>query len=211
MFEYFTNTLEQEIVKRQPQKRTFTEQELWYLIEMVASGARYLKNNKAEHGDLSLKQIAFTEEGFVKIYDNILINPYSSFVKAINGDKTVHLSEEQMQNFFKKNLKGLFDEEKNDVYALGISILSAAALINPCSLIYNYSIKKIMHDQIDNLLNQIVDSKIYSLQLASCIQRMLLIDYSKRFDFSQINDYLLTGGFLQQNYRQPSIKPQVYN
>ena len=77
---------------------------------MVASANLYLKQNKTSHGDLSLKHICFSAEGFAKVYDHSAIHPLNnSFKKAFLKDHSVFLAEEQMQQLLRNNVKADFD------------------------------------------------------------------------------------------------------
>lgn len=114
------------------------EEEIWGMVHGLCSVGLYLNDQMAPHGDLSLKQICLCSKGNVKVYDNWLLTGQTNYQKALKGERNVFLAEEQMNEFKAKSYKVVFNQEKADVYSVGMSILGMIYLMNPTLGVYNY-------------------------------------------------------------------------
>ncbi|CAK81937.1 unnamed protein product (macronuclear) [Paramecium tetraurelia] len=174
--EYYENTITQF-------KEKFTEKELYYLIFSLCDAMDYCKQNNNEITDLHPSKILVTDDGFVKLVDNIVaLEAISNFHQVKYNDRQVeYLAPEQLELF--SGLKNKINQEKANIFCLGL-LLSQLITKQPVS---DYYLEEFVNL---NLLFKRLDQKFaqysYSSSLYALLKEMLAHDPEERLSTKQV-------------------------
>ncbi|CAD8059977.1 unnamed protein product [Paramecium sonneborni] len=174
--EYYENTITQF-------KERFTEKELYYLIFSLCDAMDYCKQNNNEITDLHPSKILVTDDGFVKLVDNIVsLEAISNFHQVKYNDRQVeYLAPEQLEMF--SGLKNKINQDKANIFCLGL-LLSQLITQQPVS---DYYLEEFVNL---NILFKRLDQKFtqysYSNSLYTMLKEMLALDPEERLSIKQV-------------------------
>ncbi|CAD8058050.1 unnamed protein product [Paramecium sonneborni] len=174
--EYYENTIAQF-------KERFTEKELYYLIFSLCDAMDYCKQNNNEITDLHPSKILVTDDGFVKLVDNIVaLEAISNFHQVKYNDRQVeYLAPEQLELF--SGLKNKINQDKANIFCLGL-LLSQLITKQPVS---DYYLEEFVNL---NLVFKRLDQKFaqysYSNSLYTLLKEMLAPDPEERLSIKQV-------------------------
>jgi len=189
-FETFETDLEKEIYKRSANKNYYTETELRVLLDSVVAAGAYLQKNEIAHGDIRPFNIFITKNKEYKICDSHLFqsvyNPtYFGLLGGLEA-KNHYPSPQVFKHYRDTSGKGAeFNKYKNDVYGLGMSVLTAAQL-EKLDHIYDYEKKTVKQDAIDSSLSKLKGR--YSDGFIDALRILLNSSEDQRPDFIQLDD-----------------------
>ena len=197
-FEYHPKNLEQEISDKNTDKKSqfyskyYSEPEIWYIIDAMISLLMSFKEGNYHHGDIQPKNIFITDQGFVKLCDNSLINYgrtgylkmlYEPGYRAALSPKLIKALESGAQ-------QPDHDPIKSDIFSIGITVL-CAAMNADISHFYNFNSKPATIDweQIKTAYAQMTDLD-FSYQLISTVQSFLEENESRRPPIEEMYGFL---------------------
>jgi len=184
-FESFNYDLEQEIFKRAKKNEYFAEADLWCIFDSVISACAFLQENQMFHGDIRPFNVFIMNNGDYKITDTRLFrqNFNPAYFGLLEGlDAKAHYPSPQVFEGLKdtdRNKPDNFDLVKNDVFALGLTILEAAHLKKPN--VYDYEEYTVNSDKIEEALAKMKDR--YSDTLIQTLRFTLNFSETERPDF----------------------------
>ncbi|EGR34313.1 protein kinase domain protein [Ichthyophthirius multifiliis] len=150
-YDYYLNTVHDELVRRNQVSLYYLEQELWVILYSIISAAFYLEENGRSIHNIRPQNIYFTQQGEVKLVPiGIFPEDQTGYQKFITLKEPILLSPEQILSARVKNYDPNINQNKSDVYSIGMTMLYCASLqtMNQC---YNYD-----NLQIDTqVLNQL--------------------------------------------------------
>ena len=130
LFEYYANTLAENLASRVATNNYFSEKELWQLAESLLTALDYMQNNEISHEDICPKNILISNTGEYKIGDyGLLINGLSGYFRLVS-DKTndCYLSPKLVAALDNKVLDPNHNKYKSDVFSLGMTLIYASTL-----------------------------------------------------------------------------------
>ena len=158
-FEYYTKTLAKELYQKSliPESEArldttikyYSEQEIWYIMESLVSLTRTFKQCGYCHGDIQPINIVIEENGFIKLFDNSLINyGKNGYLKMVySSTYTAALSPQLLDALKTRELKPIHDPVKSDIFAIGITTLCAATNLEVDDF-YDWRNKEIRYNRI---------------------------------------------------------------
>ncbi|KAL4438379.1 hypothetical protein ABPG74_009418 [Tetrahymena malaccensis] len=152
--EYYQNTVQDELVRRQQVSLYYIEQELWAILYSIVSAAYYLeKNNLIPLTDVRPSTVYFTLKGEVKLMPfGIFPEDISGYAKCFSQSEQSYLSPEQIEEMRKRKQVPDVNQVKSDVYSIGMTILACATLQTSPSW-YNYDECQINYNYVNYLLD----------------------------------------------------------
>src|SRR3990167_4050911 len=178
-FEYYPKNVEAEIRERASQPasvkgaKTYSEPEIWYLLEMLSGILTSFKNRGYHHGDIQPKNLMIDPHGFIKITDNSLINygetGYSKMIMTLTDSKyRAALSPKLMEALPFKEINPRHDAIKSDMFSVGITAL-IASLNENLDTYYDWRKPEIRFDAIKRSLRRMSDMG-FSQQLINTLE-----------------------------------------
>lgn len=142
----------------------------------------------AYHGDLKTDSIFVNEEGIIKVLDNYLIdsrhNPYS---KMVLGLTKIPLPPELMNEYRNFNKNPEYDQEKAEVWFIGVLILNCMSLTH-YNKFYNLEEGTVDSKLLENTLYKI--GGVYSPLLRDLVEHCLEEQPKKRCSFETIKQFI---------------------
>lgn len=198
-FEYYPKNMENEIRERVTQPaaikgaKTYSEPEIWYILEMMSGILTSFKNRGYHHGDIQPKNLMIDPHGFIKITDNSLINygetGYSKMIMTLTESKyRAALSPKLMESLPFKELNPNHDAIKSDMFSLGITAL-IASLNENLDTYYDWRKPAIRFDAIHRGLKKMGDLG-FSQQLINTLEGLLTQNEIERTGCEQLANYI---------------------
>lgn len=193
--EFFERTLLDEIMEKRQQSSLFLEIEVLKLIENVVEALLSMRKIGLFHGGLYPEAI-FKCGTCYKIADQSLLlsdfhwffNKCLQFRNQGIYDLDVFLSPIQIKALNERSLDYLkSDNEKNDVFTLGVTLLLVITLESPLFFYDSNTHSHSFHKIQSSLSNA---SKIYSGELLAFISQMLHFDEKARPSFAQLQELI---------------------
>lgn len=182
-FEYAKYDLATEIQERARFGDRFKEQDLHQLIKDISGACLHLKQFSLTHPDISPSTILCTSTRDFVLIDSLLLEERSSLTQLILGLKKEFVSPAILASTREKQYEVDHNQEKSDVFSLGMTALSAATLC-PVTKCYNWSTYTINEEAVKELL--IIAAQKYSPGLVRIIQTMVEIDEATRPTFDKL-------------------------
>lgn len=195
-FEFCPTNIEQEIIERRNinegavNLQGYSETEIWYIIEMLVNVMAAMKASGNSLGDIQPKNLMVDSNGFIKIADNTLINyGETGYLRRLTTSKyKAALSPKLMTALPYNEVNPIHDEDKSDMFSMGITALCAAHL-KDIDFFYNFGQNKIEWEQINNYLAR-MGQLGYSQALIDTIGDMVQVNESTRLGCLQLKNYL---------------------
>jgi serine/threonine protein kinase len=172
-------------------KDYFPESEIWYILERVLKVESHMMEGNRFHGDIRTTNIYITEDGNIKFTDANLFEPNcNAFSKTVFGIYQCSLPPESLKAIQLKNLrKELLEEtdEKSEVWAIGILLLSVADL-KAEGYFYNWPGLDLRERELKDALLRVKQS--YSDLLFRLITLATQIDRDKRISIEEVLGFL---------------------
>jgi len=189
-FEAFETDLEKEIQKRSENKNYYTEPEIRVMLDSLIAVGAFLERNQVAHGDIRPYNIFITKNREYMLCDNSLFySAYSpSYFGVLEGleAKSHYPGPQVFKNYRQSGGKPVeFNKYKNDVYGLGLSVLSAAKL-QKVDDVYDYNKKVVKQETVDGHLKSLQGR--YSEGLIEALGLLLQQDEVHRPSFSDLDD-----------------------
>jgi len=169
-------------------RKTYSEKELINILKQLAEALLYLKNKlNISHRDIKPQNILIFDDGKYKLADF----GEAKEVKISKKLNTLRGTELYMSPALYEGLKRdkndvSHDPFKSDVFSLGFCFLVAAGL--------NFNLLYQVRDLTDNnVISKAINThlgKMYSQTFIEILCKMLQVDETKRFGFTEILDYL---------------------
>ncbi|KRX00003.1 Protein kinase-like domain [Pseudocohnilembus persalinus] len=225
VYEYINFDLEQETLSRvhadTEERQYYSEEEIVHLLQNVLAGLEYLRERDIIHGDITSKNILITNDingnKIHKLHIPLYTNQQNHYAKVLRQEEeAVYLSPQQFEALGQQQINPDLDQEKAQIFALGIIGLQVALLeeTNSC---YNFQDYSIQHDVVQAKLQQIADR--YSEQLAHILISFLETDVSTRATFQEGLEQLsqhpqakdITAEVVQDFQQQSPLTQQLIN
>ena len=198
-FEYYPKNMENEIRERITQPgsvkgaKSYSEPEIWYILEMMSGILTSFKNRGYHHGDIQPKNLMIDPHGFIKITDNSLINygetGYSKMIMTLTESTyRAALSPKLMESLPFKELNPRHDAIKSDMFSLGITSL-IASLNENLDTYYDWRKPAIKFDAIHRGLKKMGDMG-FSQQLINTLEGLLTQNEVERTGSEQLANYI---------------------
>ena len=164
----------------------------------------YLETKRIVHGDLHANNIFVDPNGFIKVADNGLLTMYKNcYYKSVLDGETRYLAPELLPKLARKDLQYPYSW-KQDVFTFGMTLLSAASLIDLTPVYVNESI------DLNALNGVIADLRTrYSATFIDTVIQMLNINPAQRLAWGELNQILERFRSNQIQKPQPQPQPQV--
>ena len=169
-------------------RKTYSEKELINILKQLVEALLYLKNKlNISHRDIKPQNILIFDDGKYKLADF----GEAKEVKISKKLNTLRGTELYMSPALYEGLKRdkndvSHDPFKSDVFSLGFCLLVAAGL--------NFNLLYQVRDVTDNnVIDKAINTnlgKMYSHTFIEILCKMLKVDETKRFGFTEILDYL---------------------
>jgi len=189
-FEGFDTDLEKEIYSRSETKNYYSETELRCLLDSIIAACAYLERNQIAHSDLRPFNIFIAKGREYKVCDNALFQPLynPSYFGILDGlEAKSHYPSPQVFKHYKNQEKtaGDFNIYKNDVYGLGMTMLSAAQLKHADDA-YDYKTRKVRQEVIEESLRNLKGR--YSEGFVEAIRVLLSPEEAGRPSFIELDE-----------------------
>jgi serine/threonine protein kinase len=137
-FEFYNRNLAKELHERKHieddgdylhnSHKFFSEAEIWYIIDSLASVVGTFRDHDYHHGDVQPKNILIDNEGFVKLLDNSLVNyGTTAYQKMLVDNKyEAALSPLLLESLKTRAQVPIHSKVKSDMFSIGITALCAA-------------------------------------------------------------------------------------
>ncbi|EGR34221.1 protein kinase domain protein [Ichthyophthirius multifiliis] len=180
LFDSIQNNLEEQLILY----KTYTEEQLWFILDSLVSALEYLQEREIEHQALNLQTIFITyNHKNIKLYklsDPQLFDLQSNYSNLLLGHKNncFYLSPVLFQQLQQKVQKPVHNSYKSDVFTLGMIILQLALGKN-IQDIYNNGIfnEEILYQKLKSL------NGIYKKEFIDIITQMCDVYEERRPDF----------------------------
>ena len=184
-FDYYETTLQADILSRQGEDVYYNEEELREILAGAVKALQYLNNNDITHGDISPETIYLDLEGKSRILDNQFLTHgltgYSRFY--FKQSPSCYLSPKQLTALKTNSESTSGDQEKSDVFSLGMTIIYAANLKDIQNL-YDLENFKLNKKNIDSSLKEI--KRRYSKKFVKVLKKMIAKNESKRLSLKDL-------------------------
>lgn len=163
----------------------------------------YLETKRIVHGDLHANNIFVDSNGFIKVADNGLLTMYKNcYYKSVLDGETRYLAPELLPKLARKDLQYPYSW-KQDVFTFGMTLLSAASLIDLTPVYVNESI------DLNALNGVIADLRTrYSATFIDTVIQMLNTNPAQRLAWGELNQ-ILERFRSNQIQKPPQPQPQV--
>ncbi|KAL4483973.1 hypothetical protein ABPG72_013979 [Tetrahymena utriculariae] len=204
-FEHYERDLLSEFILRSLTKQTlFTLEEITFILQSLVSALAYLQIHKIAYQNLALKSIQITNEGNIKLNEQIFTNQYQkenfpiqlklnidqpSVIYKQNQSKVAYFHNRiqiQSQQTKQKNAnsKNIY---KENVFSLGCLILNLC--VNQNVGILSQQNNDLASSEFINQQLSLIE-KIYSSDFAQILRKMLFKNDEKRPDFIELAETL---------------------
>lgn len=169
------------------------ESEIWYTLHSIANSMSELKAAGVYHGDIQPCNILIDEAGNVKLldvmcYDN---NNNTGVLRMIQSSTHASpLAPELFDQFIKRVPQSNYNQEKADIYSLGITLLCICSINDYRTSFYSFQECKIKQDVVTQEVSKISQSGRYSQALLQALAGMLQPDPNKRFSLDQLQKFI---------------------
>ena len=175
LMEYCNGSNLKDFIKEHSQNNTYIEKKIiYYIIKQICSGIKEIHDKNIIHRDLKPENIFMNKEKEIKIGDFGISHQLKSYKEFTLTDKKAgtldYIAPEILYD-------GLYNK-KADMWSLGCIIYELFTLDI-------YSKNKFL-DEIKK-----VDTNVYNPKWQQLIDSLLQIDYNKRFDINQVNEFIL--------------------
>lgn len=172
--QHFDKTLEIEIEQRAQlnPKQFFQEEEIWLMFDALQEVEIHCRSHNRIHSDLRLSNIFIAEDGSIKFLDTFLLNwKLNGLTRHFIDGAKVPISPEKipLPGAIKHNEEWTSEDE---VWTLGIILLSMASLKKDSQDFYNWRNFTINRKGIDQALDEVrykYSQRLY-LMLFRCLQ-----------------------------------------
>jgi len=200
IFEYFEETFESYFSTRESNSqksvliplifKVISEDSIWRVIKSLAKCLKVYEDCQGYHGDIQPKHIVYCHDRSLKLLDPYVINPIPGFRVRLN-DPTYFtpISPQALRSEKKGNLCS-FSRTKNDIWGLGLSILSIL-IQEDFTIFYDWRSKSINYNLIDERLGYLQNTLGYSKDFIELMSVMLEEAEADRIGPSQL--YTLLG------------------
>ncbi|CAD8092242.1 unnamed protein product [Paramecium sonneborni] len=173
-YEYLPLDVKQLIEKRQQSNEYVPEDEIWKMISGLSDALLFLQKKGISHSALNLESIYFDEEYLLyRVQD---VSPFRA--------KAPHLFYNQFQPS-ENGSNQKCNRFKNDVFGLGMIILSLA-LLKDCQELYNQGVLQV--DQLEEHMQKM--GKLYPGRVENVLRQMIELDNEKRPDWVEFQQVL---------------------
>ncbi|EGR27196.1 protein kinase domain protein [Ichthyophthirius multifiliis] len=190
LYEYYFNDLKTEISERRRVRIPYTEGELLYLLQSLASAILYLKSKNVTHGDIRPYNVLLNDIGQVKLGELYIqsqnMSNYSLLLTGQTDD--CYISPQLLEHLKRFNQTPTYDASKNEVFSLGMTLLEASTLDNVSASCYNKEQYTLNSEKINSLLSQV--RLQYSNNFYQILQKMILEQQLDRISIEQLNSEL---------------------
>ena len=152
--DYYSYTLK-DLIGRKIGKGRMGEEEIWYLLKVVAEAGYFLQKRQLVIGDIRPETLFISQDHQLKIQtiyirDNFQNSNYlQSFLCFRQG---CFLSLQQLQQL-KEGKKGDLNHFKSDVFALGMTLLECCSKLDSSTRFYKYNKFSINHQKVDSAID----------------------------------------------------------
>lgn len=195
VYEYHERTLEKLMRHRktyQPQKIKFEESDFWRIAKDLVLGLKNYRDFNLCHGDVQPGNIFVLDNKRLKLIDTCFLNDFSTGLdrRLHEYDYFTPLSPQALSSALYGIRKALsYNKEKNDVWGLGITILSL--LINEdFNTYYDQNTCQIKFPTIQNRI-EMLGGMGYSRNMIQFLSWMLESDEILRPDFVELFEDLI--------------------
>ncbi|EGR29105.1 protein kinase domain protein [Ichthyophthirius multifiliis] len=169
--EYYVNTVQEEIQRRIQVNLPYIEQEIWTILYSIISAATYLESKNLSLNDIRPQNVYFTTRGEIKLIPfGMFPEDQTAFQKYMNLNEPCLLSPEQLHKLYTKQFNLNIDQNKSDVFSIGMTILYCM-MLQGSSVCYDYENCEINKEVLYNLIQY--SSQQYSNFLLHIITLML--------------------------------------
>lgn len=166
-------------------------------MRSTISFGEYLQSNGISHGDIRPHQILLTEgpndDGQIKLADNGLVGQFkNSYALSLTGAGRGYLSPSLLRACSKHEHQPEYNVYKEDVFSLGLTVLSAATLKDPNASLYDWKGKSFDDKNLELLLLELQGR--YSSQFVNFLRTLLDEDEFRRPDFAGLNGHAHLSG-----------------
>ncbi|EAR99464.1 protein kinase (macronuclear) [Tetrahymena thermophila SB210] len=197
-FDYLLTDLATDLKNRNKKGLYFSEDEIWNMAYCLINGMKYLYSVNITHGCVRSKNVYITQYGSFKVADpglfNYEVNYDIVFNNQDNNHKGIILSPAQVHGLERHIETPIHDQQKSDVFCIGMVILEAASLLSADSC-FDYYHAWVLEDKIQDRLNEIKSK--YHDSLYYMLKEMLTINEIQRPNFQTL---------FEKNQRNPKFK-----
>ncbi|EGR27972.1 hypothetical protein IMG5_185550 [Ichthyophthirius multifiliis] len=191
LYEYYTNDLKTEISERKRVSKSYSESELLYLLQSLASAVFYLKSRSVVHGDIRPYNVLVNNEnGQVKLGEMYIqqqsMSNYAQLLSGITED--CYISPQLLENLKKHAQSPAFDTNKSEIFSLGATVLEAATLESVSLTCYDREYYNIDWNQVNTLLSRVRYQ--YSSNFYQLLQKTLIESEPQRISVEELLEQL---------------------
>ncbi|CAD8090630.1 unnamed protein product [Paramecium primaurelia] len=187
--EYLEKSLQDDILNRRANDRTYNEGELWYLTQTILSGLKDLQMNNLQYQDLHPNNIRIKLNGEIKLLELCcLANQQSAYQKVFTQLREVeYLSPEQLYVLEneRQNDKQEYSIEKQNVFILGVIFLVCITNMDVKKYYNNFTFNSELANQ---KLNSAFDKYNYSDPMKHLLKDLLQLNTYHRPTYLEILD-----------------------
>ncbi|CAD8169258.1 unnamed protein product [Paramecium octaurelia] len=187
--EYLEKSLQDDILNRRANDRTYNEGELWYLAQTILSGLKDLQINNLQYHDLHPNNIRIKLNGEVKLLELCcLANQQSGYQKVFTQLREVeYLSPEQLYVLEneRQNDKQEYSIEKQNVFILGVIFLVCITNMDVKKFYNNFTFNSELANQ---KLNSAFEKYNYSDPMKHLLKDLLQLNTYHRPSYLEILD-----------------------
>ncbi|CAD8190352.1 unnamed protein product [Paramecium octaurelia] len=187
--EYLEKSLQDDILNRRANDRTYNEGELWYLTQTILSGLKDLQMNNLQYQDLHPNNIRIKLSGEVKLLELCcLANQQSAYQKVFTQLREVeYLSPEQLYVLEneRQNDKQEYSIEKQNVFILGVIFLVCITNMDVKKFYNNFTFNSELANQ---KLNNAFEKYNYSDPMKHLLKDLLQLNTYHRPTYLEILD-----------------------
>lgn len=202
LFEYIKNDLNEEMATKILEETHYLEEDLFFFLYCIITALVYYKVFNVSHGDLQPTNIFISQSGVYKIVDHTLFNNVSSYMQIQwnphSSHNNIYLSPDLMKSLSKDLVQPLHNENKSDIFTLGMIVLHMATLDN-CDKCYDYSGFKIKQEEVEMKLASL--KKKYTDKLFFFVKGMLIEDEKSRPDYEDLLNMFHGSYEIKTDYR----------
>lgn len=171
-------------------------------------GLKAFRDANVHHGDIQPSSIFVLDNKSLKLLDvSFINNQESGFLRKYKEyDFTTPLSPQAMQSLIiGPEISSSFDKEKNDIWSIGITVLSA--LVNEdFNMYYDWKNYQIFYDLIRNRMIRLEKDYGYSKEFTNILEKLLERDEFERIGVVQLTE-LLGFSYYRESYTE---KENIY-
>ncbi|CAK89995.1 unnamed protein product (macronuclear) [Paramecium tetraurelia] len=187
--EYLEKSLQDDILNRRANDRTYNEGELWYLAQTILSGLKDLQINNLQYHDLHPNNIRIKLNGEVKLLELCcLANQQSAYQKVFTQLREVeYLTPEQLYVLEneRQNDKQEYSIEKQNVFILGVIFLVCITNMDVKKFYNNFTFNSELANQ---KLNSTFEKYNYSDPMKHLLKDLLQLNTYHRPSYLEILD-----------------------